>query len=544
MKVDRVVFRGYDIRGYAYDAPEKNIQTNLTPELALCIGKALGSRLQAGSTVVVSGDHRDSTPALREAVVNGYISTCVNVHLDNQPVPSAANNWYLIRHNLDGAVQISGSHNPWYFNGLKISEGTEALYGDRLKELIEVIESDSYRVSASKGKVENISIVEPYMNMLRKAFPDPLKCCHRIILDAGNGLGGLLAPVLQEKGADVLVLLGKPDGGFPYHDADPSSTEAAEIVVQSLKDTNKGIKDASRRWYGILTDGDADRSGFVAEDGEVVWPEKMAAIFYREYLQNKEYKGRVMALDVRASNVAMRIVEENGGRGFFIPAGYPSHRMFARLIDSDIGKEYPTGTSAEASGHFFYPTASSDENSDFVEHAADILIDDGLYSALKFVYILDSFKSTGAAGCSTLKELTETVPGNPTWPEIRVDCPDEDKFGVVDQIKEQIKRDYADQLKPIGEPVLVGKGKETVKAQEPKWGIIEVDGVRAQFRDGSWLLIRASNTVPMLTLKFEAPTQDLLLQRMKEVDGILSVYPQINRTPLQNAVRALHETIH
>ena len=157
MKLDKTVFREYDIRGYAQDAPEHNATANLTADLAFCIGKSLGSRLKIGATVVVSGDHRTSTSALRKAVVDGYTSTGVNVLLDENPVPSGGNNWYLIRHNLDGAVQITGSHNPWYFNGMKISEGLKALYGAGLKALIPVIETNSYRTTSVRGKIEKIN---------------------------------------------------------------------------------------------------------------------------------------------------------------------------------------------------------------------------------------------------------------------------------------------------------------------------------------------------------------------------------------------------
>jgi len=114
MELDKTVFRQYDIRGYTQKSAG-----GLTPLLALCIGKALGSRLKPGAEVVVSGDHRDSTSELRDAIVYGYTSTGVNVRLDKNPVPSAGNNWYLIVNNLDGAVQITGSHNPAGFNGLK-----------------------------------------------------------------------------------------------------------------------------------------------------------------------------------------------------------------------------------------------------------------------------------------------------------------------------------------------------------------------------------------------------------------------------------------
>lgn len=536
MNLDETIFREYDIRGYAQDVPEKGIKINLTSQLALCIGKALGSRLREGATVVVSGDHRISTPDLREAIVYGYAYTGVNVKFDEYPVPSAANNWYLIRHNLDGAVQVSGSHSPFYFNGIKISEGLEALYGDELEELLPIIKTDEYRVASRKGIIEEVDIETLYLKMLRVAYPEPFKHCHRIILDAGNGLGGLLAPLLQERGAEVVVLFGRPDGNFPYHDADPSSVKATEIITDMLKNTNKGIKDPAKRWYGIMTDGDADRSGFISEDGKVVWPEKMAAIFYREYLRNPENKGRVMALDVRASNAAMNIIRENDGVGLFIPAGYPSHRMFAKLVSKEIGKEYPTGTSAEASGHFFYPTAAIDEDGNPVPRAADILIDDGLYSALKFIYIVDRFRDDCSSECGPLKELVETIPEAQSRPEIRVDCPDKDKFNVVEQIKERIKKDYADQLKPLGKLMLVGEGTKTIKVQKPEYGIIEVDGVRAQFKDESWFLIRASNTGPELTLKFEATTKDMLLQRMEEVDRLLQEYPVVRRERLEEAI--------
>ncbi|MBD3184870.1 hypothetical protein GF312_21485 [Candidatus Poribacteria bacterium] len=543
MKIDATIFRGYDIRGYTHDVPEKDIKKNLTEDVALNIGMALGSRLEEGSTVVISGDHRIMTTKLRQALVDGYTAVGINVKVDEGQVPSGANNWYLIRHGLDGAVQVTGSHNPWYFDGMKISEGMEALYGEQLKELIPKIEEGKYRLSKKKGNIEKINIVDSYIQMLNKAFPEPFKCKHRIIFDAGNGLGGLLVPLLQERGADVIALLTKPDGSFPYHDADPSDKEAAELVSEALEATNRGINSPEDKWYGLLTDGDADRSGFVAENAEVVWPEKMAAIFYKEYLLNSKNDEEVMALDVRASNAAMKIVSENGGRGFFIPAGYPSHRLFARLIIPEIGKTKPTHTTAEASGHFFYPTASMGENSNFVPHAADILIDDGLYSALKFIYILDEFKTDDSCAGVTLQELMDTIPSNPTGPEIRVSCDDKEKFQIVDKIKAQISKDYKDDLKALCDPLEVGDGKSKIKIQKPDCGLIEVDGVRAQFKDHSWFLIRASNTVPKLTLKFEAPSYELLYQRMQEVNNIFKEYSTVEPEPLEKAIESFWEEI-
>lgn len=133
INIDSAIFRSYDVRGVVRDTknPDGTItKANLTPEVVNLIGKALGSRIPEGSTVVISGDHRESSKKLIDALVKGYTSTGVNVKVSYTPTPTGGNNWYLISNDLDGAVQVTGSHNPPEYNGLKISEGVTVLHGE------------------------------------------------------------------------------------------------------------------------------------------------------------------------------------------------------------------------------------------------------------------------------------------------------------------------------------------------------------------------------------------------------------------------------
>ena len=524
--LDSNIIRGYDIRGFTVpiEVGNETVAANLTPKVAELIGKVLGSRIGPGSTVVISGDMRDSTSGLIDALILGYISTGVNVQIDRSQVPSGGNNWYLITRNLDGAVQVTGSHNPAEYNGLKVSEGLSALFGEELTEIIPVIQSGEFREVDQIGTVTEVDVKDPYMQMLEAVFPE-YTTPFRVVVDCGNGIGAPLIDVLRSKGVEVIGMYTEPDGTFPNHLADPSKIGALQDLIAKVKELNSSLEPGDIPWIGIALDGDADRSGFIDEEGNIVYPERMAAIFYRGYV--RENPGAVMALDVRASNSTSDMVREEGGIGWFIKAGYPAHRAFVRVTgkEGNFNKPRLTGLSAEASGHFFFNTAGFDENGDPVPHAQKqgILTDDGLYAALKFLQILDNTEQ------DRLVDLIATVPTNPVSNEVRVTCPDDVKFDIVDQIEKIVRAEYAAQLNPTGEIITVGEDliHGGLMIQSPTDGLITVDGVRAQFKDGSWFLIRASNTSPKLTLKFEALTQELLIQRLREVRDLLSQFANI-----------------
>lgn len=513
------IMGGYDIRGLALPKGDKKI--TLSPEIAFHIGAAIGSRMKEGETLFVTRDGRLTSPSFAEQLVSGTRQTGVNVVTTINPTPTGVASWYAINQKLDGSVVISGSHNPKEDNGFKIGLYGKALYGTALKELIPVMENGNYRVASKLGNLSFTDVVPQYIQMLDHAFPKLDLTGMRIVFDAGNGVGGCVVQFLKDKGAEVETRNIIPDGNFPaYGKADPSTAICTDALSKAVKEMNLNVR-SGPKWFGLMTDGDADRSGFVTESGEVFWPEKMGAIFYEDYLtayNNKKlpsFYGNFMALDVRGSSAVYDVVKRLKGNGFFVQAGYPSHRTWATLISKEIGKDKCTGRSAEASGHFFDPTAAIGADGKQYEHARYTLIDDGIYSAIILMKIAKEMKLD-------MNSLFKRVPDMPTSREIRIEVKDDSKkFELVAKLEADIKKKFASRLKPLGKGVMVLDG---LRVQGPNDGLILVDGMRVQLKDDSWGVLRASNTSPMLTLKFEAKEAKTLTGLMQEFVDMLKAY--------------------
>ena len=543
LTLDPTIVRGYDVRGYIRTVMHgaKTLKQNLTPELAEAFGRALGTLIEKGKTVAVTSDHRMLSPELVAGLTRGFVRVGINVlHNTPQPIygnqpylPTGALSWTLIKNNLAGSVQVTGSHNPPEFNGFKISIGLEALFGEALQKIIPMISGGKFRPDVAKeeqGKIQQKDLLADYLSMLRCAFPR-FSHHHNIVVDVGNGIGRVITPVLQHAGCDVLELYPEPDARFPNHLADPSSEEGTGDLKKRIRELNKGQKNPDARYIGIALDGDSDRSGLVDEEGEVIWPERMAAIFYANYLKAPEHRGHVLALDVRASNVVRDQVEQAGGRGLFIPAGYPSHRRFASLVAPDIGKTR-VGVSAEASGHFFFPTGAMDERGQHVPHAESYLIDDGIYSALAFLNILDQH-TLGKK--TSVVSLMSSLPTYATSNELRLFAPDEQKERVVASLRDALVAHYKSELAET-RPMQTISG---LKLQDGHAAIIEVDGIRLQFKDGAWLVVRMSNTSPMLVIKFEAKTKDRLAELMQVVRSLLEKESDVEKSSLDQELAHL-----
>lgn len=536
ISIDPTIVRGYDVRGYIRTVTrgQKTLAQNLTPEVAEAFGRALGSMMPAGSTVAVTSDHRALSPELVQGLTRGFVRVGVNVlHNKAQAIyggaaflPTGALSWFLIKSKLGGAVQVTGSHNPPDFNGFKISVGLEALYGDALQAIVPIIAAGKFRPDvppAAVGKVTEIDMLGQYLAMLKLAFPS-VRQKRRFVVDSGNGIGRVLTPVLQAQGCEVIEMFPEPDARFPNHLADPSSEEGTGALKERIRSLNAAVKKGELPWIGVALDGDSDRSGLVDEKGEVVWPERMAAIFYADYLAEPNHRGHMLALDVRASNVVRDTVEKAHGRGVFIPAGYPSHRKFASLADAGLDK-LPVGVSAEASGHFFFPTGARDEKGEELPHGEGYLIDDGIYSALRFLQILD--RKGG-----TVVELLSALPTYATSNELRLFAPDELKEQVVDTIRTELIKRYKDDLAATSPMKIVGG----LKIQDGHAAVVEVDGIRLQFKDGAWLVVRMSNTSPNLVIKFEAPKKERLCELMKVVRDLLSKQPEVELDMLKDEI--------
>jgi phosphomannomutase / phosphoglucomutase len=573
--IDVNLFQGYDVRGDAL-AQKPGDRVNLKPSDAYLISLAIGNdfaekcalkkKKDHRTRVFVGADNRLSSPLLRAALVEGFADAGCAVDYTEEDVPTGAVSRKILISDYDISVQITGSHNPYFNNGFKITskqnkdgihdpDGTpSALYGNKRTRPFELI--DIYdRIVSEKGpriipggeKRKLQGVVDEYIDDFIKYFKKQLKetkgrfkKSYCAVIDPGNGVGYCAERLFQALGVKTISVFSKSDGSFPNHPADPSKEDGVKFACEFVRSLNK---DSALPYIGIVFDGDGDRSGIIGEDGEVIYPEKIVVVnyirFILENMEALEYLHGIgehvsLALDVRGSSFMAEMIEKFaiakklGIRGEYIPAGYPSHRTFVtnqiarirRIIDdkkpgkeekdllSDLMKTY---TSAETSGHFFYATAP--------DHYPDIVIDDGIFAAAKLLYIVDTLQDFEAREALLrfgkpkksylVKELFDVFEWKPVSNEIRDAAPYEDsqKFETIDSFKKT-----ATEIK---------SGKKQNPFSKAIKDIIDVDGVRIVFEDNSFLLMRASNTSPKFTYKFEGPSRERLAGVIEEFLALL-----------------------
>ncbi|MBW2069308.1 MAG: phosphomannomutase/phosphoglucomutase [Deltaproteobacteria bacterium] len=436
------VFREYDIRGI--------VGSEILDDDVITLGKAFGTYMarQGKSRIVVGRDCRLSSDRFRDLLIKGLTTAGMDVvDLGVCPTPVF---YFAIRHlNREGGMMITASHNPPEYNGFKICNGYDTISGPEIQKLRAIMEEGNF--VSENGSVSTYDIITPYTEYILKNIKMPRKL--RVGLDAGNATGGPVAlPLLQKLGCEVYPLYCDMDGTFPNHEPDPT-------VLENLKDLIELVK-KEKLDVGIAYDGDCDRLGVVDHNGNVVYGDKLMIIFAREILSRKP--GAIFISEVKCSKTLYEDIEKRGGKIIMWKTGHS-------LIKAKM-KEVQAELAGEMSGHMFF----KDRYFGF---------DDGIYASCRLLEILSI---TG----KTIPELLEGVPQTYTTPEIRVDCPDEVKFQVVEKAKELFK--------------------------ERGYDIIDVDGARIVFPDG-WGLVRASNTQPVLVLRYEADTPE----RLEEIRNIV-----------------------
>ncbi|MBN1332618.1 MAG: phosphomannomutase/phosphoglucomutase [Synergistales bacterium] len=437
MTVPANIFREYDIRGIA--------ETELNSEVVTRIGKAFGTYLfQKGiSSIVIGGDVRHSTPRIKKEFTQGIISTGLNV-IDIGSITTPILYWGLFHLDLNGGVMVTGSHNPKDMNGLKLACGKTTIYGEEIQKIREIAENNDFRESDVPGSVKELNISQEYIDMLISRItlgPRKLK----VVVDAGNGTAGMfITRFLEGIGCTVIPLFCEPDGDFPNHHPDPLKRENLAFVIEELKKTGADA--------GIAFDGDADRIGVVNEKGEVVWGDTLMALYWREILP--KHPGAVAIIEVKCSQALEDEILRLGGRPYYWKAGHS-------LIKAKM-KELNSLFSGELSGHMFF----ADEYYGF---------DDSFYAAGRLLRIMSHSEQT-------LSEMLSDMPVYYSTAEVRVDCSDEKKFQVIEQIKNEALKDHE---------------------------AITIDGVRIKYPEG-WGLVRASNTQPVLVTRCEGKSQETL----------------------------------
>ncbi len=435
------IFREYDIRGI--------VDRDLDEAVARDIGLAYGTMMHSKglSDVAVGRDGRLSSERLQKALIEGIVGTGCNV-TDVGVCPTPLLYFSILHLQKAGGIEITGSHNPPDFNGFKICVGKDTIHGQAIQDLRRIIETKAF--ASGRGEESSCDIYPAYMDYVTQiiSLARPLK----VVIDAGNGTGGLVGPeVFRRLGCEVLELYCDLDGRFPNHFPDPTVPENLDDLIRKVV--------SEKAHFGIGYDGDADRLGVVDEKGNVLFGDQLLILFARQVLRNNP--GATVIGEVKCSQTLYDDIAGHGGRPVMWKAGHS-------LIKSKMREEKAL-LAGEMSGHIFF----ADRYFGF---------DDAIYASLRLAEIVSQSEHP-------LSHHLGDVPKTFSTPEIRVPCSDESKFAVVAQAKEYFQAHYR---------------------------TVDIDGVRIMFDDG-WGLIRASNTQPVLVLRFEA----LDVQRLSQIQTLV-----------------------
>src|SRR5689334_6356688 len=440
------IFREYDIRGVA--------DTELLSPDIVDLGRGLGTFLQrnSGRSITLGRDCRLSSTRLRDALRQGLVDSGCAV-TDIGVVPTPLLYFSAVHLQADGAVMITGSHNPAEFNGFKTVCGAGTLHGETIQDVRRIIEARDFL--QGHGSHDDMDVIPAYLDQVSPQFQFPRRV--KVVLDAGNGTAGpVVHRLFQRLNCEVTELFFEMDGRFPNHHPDPT-------VPANLKHLQDAVK-AQKAELGIAFDGDSDRIGAVDENGEVIYGDMLLLIFGREILTRKP--GATFIGEVKCSQLLYDELKRLGGNPIMYKTGHS-------LIKAKMKEEHAE-LAGEMSGHMFF---------------ADRYLgyDDALYAACRLIEIV-------AKSGKPLSAQLEGLPKLKSTPEIRVDCSDETKFAVVANVADQFRKTH---------------------------NVIDVDGVRILFGEG-WGLLRASNTQPVLVMRFEAASEALLARYRAQVEAALA----------------------
>ena len=447
MLIKREIFRAYDIRGI--------VDQDFDAAWVEMLGKACGTFFlgRGQHQALVGHDCRHSSPGYQAAMIKGLLSTGVDVLYLNM-VPTPLFYYAVKKFNRQAGVMITASHNPPEFNGFKVWSGAGTIHSADVQELFAIMSRGEF--SIGQGLATEHDMVPTYLEELsaQVRLPKPV----RVVVDGGNGAGGeICAELLRRIGADVVELYCEPDGNFPNHHPDPTREENNADLRAKVLETGAHV--------GIGLDGDGDRIGVLDERGAMIYGDRLLAIFARQVLQDRP--GGTVIGEVKCSHLMFQDIAAHGGNAIM---GQTGHSLIKARM-----QETGAVLAGEMSGHMFF----ADRYYGF---------DDALYAALRLVEII------GQHPDKPLGSYLDEWPPIFSTPEIRMDCPEDIKFPIVERAQTYFRDRY---------------------------DIVDVDGVHILLPDG-WGLLRASNTQPILVMRFEAESE----ARLREIRALVE-------TPLQ-----------
>jgi phosphomannomutase len=439
------IIRAYDIRGI--------YNQTLFDKDAFFVGKAFASLLlkSGKKKIVVACDGRVSSPALKAELIKGLMESGLEViDVGLGPTPMLYFSVYQLE--CDAGIMVTGSHNPKDHNGFKMMLKDRPFFGEDILGLARTAQAADFVDGEGAFSEKNIehdyierllldcTLSESESQLLDEVDEFKPKKKLKIAWDNGNGAAGEIMKKLSQRiSADHILLFEEIDGTFPNHHPDPTVPKNLQDLIKTVLSENCDL--------GIAFDGDGDRIGVVDNEGEIIWGDQLMVFYAREIL--KEKKGATIIADVKASNVLFDEIRKAGGNAVMWKTGHS-------FIKSKM-KETKAELAGEMSGHIFF----ADKYYGF---------DDALYAAIRIIDIVE--KSS-----SSLSDLRKTLPQTFSTPEIRVECSDEKKFSIIDNLKINLKKSGLD--------------------------FDDIDGIRVTTNKGWWLL-RASNTQPVLVARCEA----------------------------------------
>jgi len=445
------IFRAYDVRG--------RVGEDINADVFRAVGRAYATllRRRGGRRVAVGQDNRLSSDELKAGFVEGVRAAGVDV-VDIGIVTTPILYFATAHWGLDGGANITGSHNPIEYNGVKmVHAGAAPLTEDEIQSLRKMAEAEDYE--SGRGGLETRSPREDYFATITALIrlARPLK----VVVDAGNGIAGTYAPeLLRRIGCEVIEQHCESDGSFPNHLPDPEDeNNVVDLQARVVEE---------RADVGVAYDGDADRVGIIDERGRRHEADLILVLLARDLLTR--HPGAPIVFDVKSSQSLVDDITRHGGVPVMWKTGH-SH-LKRKMRDDGIL------LGGEVSGHMF-----------FGENYYGV--DDGILASAKIIEV-------AARSPEPISRLFDSVPHLKATPELKAMCPDAEKFRVIEELSRDFKRRYE---------------------------IIDLDGARVLFPNGGWGLVRASNTNPYLTLRFEAHTDDEIEQMKRVIYDALRGYP-------------------
>ena len=449
MKVNKLMFREYDIRGiYNEDIDE---------EVSYLIGRAFGSNLKRmGKTETLVGyDNRISSPIIEENLVKGITESGVNVvRLGLVTTPMYYYGWDLL--NIKCGVMITASHNPKEYNGFKFSyNGIHNAYGKDVYNLYDTIINKNF--TSGNGTIINKDIKSEYIKLLWENIELGNRKL-KVVYDCGNGTTSIVAKeVFNNPNIEFIPIFADSNPEFPNHHPDPCVEENLAYLKKKVLETHADV--------GIAFDGDGDRVGVVDEKGNMVEIDKYMIIIWRD-IYNK-VKNKKCLFDIKCS----KALEDELIKLGVEPVCYRSGNSYTKAMS--VEGDFPF--SGEYSGHVFF-------RDKFPGY------DDGIYAGLRLIEILSKTNKT-------VSELLLGINNYYSTKELKMKVNDEIKFDIINKVKEYcLSKNYK---------------------------ILTLDGVKALFDDGS-AVVRASNTGPNITMRYEAKTNERLNEIEKEFTNLLN----------------------